>query len=165
MSAIAPINDSLVNAESESLEEILYCSVAVPQLQTKVQLDRLLAAAHRRNLAAGITGMLMYYGGEFVQILEGSKRSINHTFENHIGKATGHTALNIVCQNQIASRSFDEWTMGFIGADEIESSQPFSLAGVLMHMLTAEARKKSLSVGVRGFIAIYTEMRKSPYRS
>ena len=165
MPAIAPINDHLLQAESESLEEILYCSVAVPQLQTKVQLDRLLAAAHHRNSAAGITGMLMYYGGEFVQILEGSKRSINHTFEKHIGKAAGHTSINIVCQNQIASRSFVGWTMGFIGADEIESSMPFSLTGVLMNMLTTEARKKSLSIGVRGFISIYNEMRKSPYRS
>ncbi len=164
MPAIAAINNLLSQANSESLEEILYCSVAVPLLQTKIQLDRILAAAHRRNLAAGITGMLMYYGGEFIQILEGPKQSIHQTFENHISKAAGHTAVNIVCRNEISNRSFGDWTMGFIGSAEIESIIHFSLSGVLMNMLTAEAKKRSLSVGVRGFVSIYNQMRQSPYR-
>jgi len=164
MPAIAPINDHLLPGKSEALEEMLYCSVAVPQLQTKYDLDRILAAAHLRNQDAGITGMLLYYRGEFVQILEGSKQSINNTFENHIGKATGHTAINMVCQNTILNRSFGEWTMGFIGSEEIESSMPFSLTALLMRMLTDEARGKSLSLGVRGFVSIYNQMRKSPYR-
>ena len=52
------------------LVEILYCSVSVPSQLTNADFDHILATARRRNVSENITGMLLYYRGEFVQILE-----------------------------------------------------------------------------------------------
>jgi len=67
------------------LVELLYCSVSVAHQITNVDLERILDSARRRNLEAGITGVLLYYRGEFVQILEGEKESIENVYEKFIG--------------------------------------------------------------------------------
>jgi hypothetical protein len=85
-------------------------------------------------------------------------------YEKNIGKDPRHTALNNVYQNTILHRSFSEWSMGFVGAAEIESPMPSSVMGVLMNMLTAQAKSKPLSLGLNAFVSIYDQMRKSPYR-
>jgi hypothetical protein len=54
--------------------------------------------------------------------------------------------------------------MGFVGAAEIESQIPLSVMGILMNMLTEEAKSKPLSLGLNAFVSIYNQMRKSPYR-
>ena len=127
------------------LVELLYCSVSeTPQL-TNVDLDHILASARRRNALEKITGMLVYYRGEFVQILEGEKKSVENMYEKFIGPDPRHTALNKVHQNTISHRSFSEWSMGFVGAAEIESPMPSSVMGILMNMLTDEAKSKPLS--------------------
>lgn len=146
------------------LVELLYCSVSeTPQL-TNVDLDHILASARRRNALEKITGMLLYYRGEFVQILEGEKKSVENMYEKFIGPDPRHTALNKVHQNTISHRSFSEWSMGFVGTAEIESPMPSSVMGILMNMLTDEAKSKPLSLGLNAFVSIYNQMRKSPYR-
>lgn len=146
------------------LVELLYCSVSeTPQL-TNVDLDHILASARRRNALEKITGMLLYYRGEFVQILKGEKKSVENMYEKFIGPDPRHTALNKVHQNTISHRSFSEWSMGFVGAAEIESPMPSSVMGILMNMLTDEAKSKPLSLGLNAFVSIYNQMRKSPYR-
>ena len=57
-----------------------------------------------------------------------------------------------------------EWSMGFVGTPEIESLMPSSAMGILMNMLTDEAKSKPLSLGLSAFVSIYNQMRKSPYR-
>jgi hypothetical protein len=102
------------------LVELLYCSVSVAPQITDVDLEHILTSARRRNLEAGITGMLIYHRGEFVQILEGRKKSVENVYEKFIGQDLQHTALNKVHQNTISHRNFSEWSMGFIGEQEIE---------------------------------------------
>ena len=146
------------------LVELLYCSVSTLPVLTKTELYRILESARRRNLEAGITGMLLYYRGEFVQILEGRKKSVENVYEKFIGPDLKHTALNKVHQNTISHRSFSEWSMGFIGEPEVESRMPSSVIGILMNLLTDEAKTKPLSMGLNAFVSIYNQLRKSPYR-
>jgi len=146
------------------LVELLYCSVSVAPQVTDVDLEHILASARRRNLEAGITGMLLYYRGEFVQILEGRKKSVENVYEKFIGPDLQHTALNKVHQNTISHRSFSEWSMGFIGEPEIESRMPSSVIGILMNLLSDEAKSKPFSMGLNAFVSIYNQLRKSPYR-
>ncbi len=146
------------------LVELLYCSVSVPSQLTHVDLDHILASARRRNVAEKITGLLLYYRGVFVQILEGEKESVFNIYEKFIGTDPRHTALNKVHQNTISHRSFSEWSMGFVGAAEIESPMPSSVMGVLMNMLTDSAKSKPFSLGLNAFVSIYNQIRKSTYR-
>ena len=146
------------------LVEFLYNSASVLSQPTNMDLDHILASARRRNMAEEITGMLLYYRGEFVQILEGEKKSVENIYDKFINPDLRHTALNKVHQNTISHRSFSEWSMGFIGAQEIESRMPSSAIGILMNMLTNEAKSKPLSFGLNAFVSIYNQMRKSPYK-
>ena len=146
------------------LVELLYNSASVKYQLTNVDLDHILASARRRNLAEKITGMLLYYQGEFVQILEGEKKSVENIYEKFIGSDFRHTALNKVYQNTISHRNFSNWSMGFIGAPEIELRMPSSAIGILTNMLTDEAKSKPLSFGLNAFVSIYNQMRKSPYK-
>ena len=108
--------------------------------------------------------MLIYYRGEFVQILEGNKKSVENVYEKFIGADAKHTALNKVHQNTISHRSFNQWSMGFLGAPQIESTMPLSTIEILMDMLTDQAKLKPLSLGLSAFVSIYNQIRKSPYR-
>ena len=146
------------------LVELLYCSVAVAPQLTVLDLDEILLSARRRNVALGISGMLLYYRGQFVQILEGRKAVVDNIYQNHISPDTRHTGLNKVLEKTIAHRSFSEWSMGFVSAKEIDSLMPLSISEIVRNMLTEETKNKPLSLGVNGFISIYNQMRKSPYR-
>jgi hypothetical protein len=95
------------------LVELLYCSVSVAPQITDVDLEHILDSARRRNLEEGVTGVLLYYRGTFVQILEGSKEPVENVYEKFIGPDRRHTALNKVHQNAISHRSFSQWSMGF----------------------------------------------------
>jgi hypothetical protein len=146
------------------LVELLYSSVAVAPHLTNVDLDGILLSARRRNVALGITGILLYYRGQFVQILEGRKALVDDIYQNHINPDTRHTGLNKVLENTIAHRSFSEWSMGLVSSKEIESLMPLSISEIIKNMLTKEAKNQPLSLGVNGFISIYSQMHKSPYR-
>ena len=71
------------------LVELLYCSVSTSPVLAKTELFRILESARRRNLEVGITGMLLYYRGEFVQILEGRQKAIENIYLNFIGLELG----------------------------------------------------------------------------
>ena len=146
------------------LVELLYCSVSIVPELSNVDLNHILASARQRNLSEDITGMLLYYRGEFVQILEGEKESVKNVYEKFIGPDFRHTALNKVCENTISHRSFNKWSMGFVGAAEIESRIPSSAIGILMSVLWESSKSKPLSFGLNSFVSIYNQMRKSPYR-
>jgi hypothetical protein len=146
------------------LVELLYCSVSIVPELSNVDLNHILASARQRNLSQGITGMLLYYRGEFVQILEGEKESVENVYEKFIGPDSRHTALNKVCENTISHRSFNKWSMGFVGAAEIESRIPSSAIGILISVLWESSKSKPLSFGLDAFVSIYNQMRKSPYR-
>jgi hypothetical protein len=89
---------------------------------------------------------------------------VANVYENFICSDPRHAAINKVCENTITHRSFSEWSMGFVGDQEIESRVPISAMGILMNMLSDEAKSKPLSLGLNAFVSIYNQMRKSPYR-
>ena len=107
---------------------------------------------------------MIYHRGEFVQILEGEKKSIENVYEKFICTDTRHTAINKVLENTITHRSFSEWSMGFVGTAEIESRMPLSAMGIVMNLLSDDAKSKPLSFALNAFVSIYNQMRKSPYR-
>jgi len=107
---------------------------------------------------------MIYHRGEFVQILEGRKESIENVYEKFICPDTRHTAINKVLENTITHRSFGEWSMGFVGTSEIELRMPLSAMGIVMNLLSDEAKSKPLSFALSAFVSIYNQMHKSPYR-
>jgi Sensors of blue-light using FAD len=59
--------------------QIVYTSTADQEFSA-ADIERLLADARKRNQAIGVTGMLLFHDGTFLQALEGEQRAVNEVF-------------------------------------------------------------------------------------
>ncbi len=90
--------------------QLIYLSDLVPGLEG--ELPAILATSVRRNAQDGITGMLMYSGGNIMQVLEGGETAVRATYER-IGKDPRHRNITLLSDDEIDERSFAGWSMGF----------------------------------------------------
>ena len=61
------------------MRQLLYVS-STPRNITPATLDRILAASRANNALLGITGLLIYIDGGFLQILEGEERVVRELY-------------------------------------------------------------------------------------
>lgn len=93
--------------------QLVYVSHATTLLTTE-QLVKILDVAQIRNREEGLTGLLLYKDKLFIQLLEGSKASIEKVFTS-IQKDDRHYRINtLVDCNLTDTRLFPNWSMGFI---------------------------------------------------
>lgn len=62
-----------------ALVRLIYVSSAVEELPDQV-LDDILKSAVQHNKPQNITGMLLYCGGNFMQVLEGEEAAVKETY-------------------------------------------------------------------------------------
>ena len=79
-------------------------------------LPSLLHSSRAANSQAGITGMLLYWQGTFVQALEGERKHVCR-LADAISQDRRHGAFFICSRQQIAARQFAGWSMGFRDLD------------------------------------------------
>ena len=76
--------------------------------------DRDLADIHSiaRNLNAldGVTGLLLYDGSRFLQIVEGAEAAIDNLLER-LRRDRRHSALEVRDERFVEQRSFPDWSM------------------------------------------------------
>ena len=77
----------------------------------------LLKKAREKNETLGITGMLLFRDGFFMQALEGELEDIEALFEI-IAKDTRHRDVLLIYKKPIKQRGFPDWTMGFNKIDD-----------------------------------------------
>ena len=85
------------------------------------EVDRILAASRRNNTAVGVTGALMFNAGCFAQVLEGERDLVEATFER-IQQDERHGDVSLLSFEEVASRAFGEWSMGFVGASHHDAA-------------------------------------------
>lgn len=90
---------------------MLYISSAVKPM-TDEELLQILNVARRNNAKRGISGMLLYCGDSFIQVLEGEEQELESLFKT-IKKDPRHANVTILEKKQITERKFSEWSMGF----------------------------------------------------
>lgn len=76
------------------------------------QLAGLLATVRLKNEALGITGVLLYADGNFIQTIEGPEAAIEATFAR-IAVDPRHRGVLVGLREQIDERRFPDWSMGF----------------------------------------------------
>ena len=74
----------------------------------------LLAVSKRNNARVGVTGALLFNGGSFAQVLEGSRAAVEATFER-IQRDPRHSDVAVLQCEPVAARGFPNWSMGFVG--------------------------------------------------
>ena len=97
-------------AES-NLDSIVYVSSAV-RLLSFDEIAHLLKRARERNKEYGITGVLLYDGGNFMQYIEGPKNNLDVIYKI-IQEDEQHTGIILVIREAIEKRQFGDWSMGF----------------------------------------------------
>lgn len=100
---------------------IVYASSAV-RLFDRADLVNLLDISQKANKEHGITGMLLYRGGNFIQVIEGEDEAVLQLYEN-IKADPRHRDVTLLSQDPIKSRQFPDWSMGFRNIDKMSQSE------------------------------------------
>lgn len=95
---------------------LIYVSSATV-IMSEDKLLQLLEDAQKNNTEKNITGMLLYKGGNFMQILEGEKNTVLDLFDA-IKQDIRHKDALTILTGEIAQRNFDNWSMGFCNMDK-----------------------------------------------
>lgn len=90
---------------------LAYVSSAT-QLFSKADLVDLLIRSREKNSRLGITGLLLYRDGNFMQVLEGEEKAVLELYGT-ICRDSRHFGQFILDQGHCDARQFSEWAMGF----------------------------------------------------
>ena len=102
------------------LTRLLYVSRAVDK-NDKAAIEAILASARHHNPENGITGVLCYGGGVFLQAIEGGRNAVNMLY-NHIAADERHTDVVLLHYEEITERRFGGWTMGQVNLSKLNTS-------------------------------------------
>lgn len=119
-----PYDGTAPATRGEGLGVLVYVSAASREL-TGEELRGLLEAARAKNAAAGITGMLLYHRGGFMQALEGPASAIDALFVRIMGDPR-HKNIIVVTRKPRAQRTFDQWSMGFVDLSNAQVPDGYS---------------------------------------
>ncbi|TMO57965.1 BLUF domain-containing protein [Pseudoalteromonas phenolica] len=103
------------------LIEFIFTS-ATPAPLAWTELEVLRHECERRNKIEGITGMLLYDGKNFMQVIEGQEQKVLALFRL-IASDSRHCNVEAIISNPIENRNFKSWSMGVITLDENNQTQ------------------------------------------
>jgi Sensors of blue-light using FAD len=101
---------------------LVYVSSA-SQPFTKPELQALLEQARQKNTKLGITGMLLYKDGNFMQVLEGEQEVVTKLAGN-IEPDPRHKGVLVILRGTSEQRLFPDWSMGFRNLMDQNAAKP-----------------------------------------
>lgn len=100
---------------------LIYGSSATNPM-TEAEILELLAKARTKNEHLGVTGLLLYHGGNFLQVLEGEEQTVMDLFETIKKDARHHSVLEFT-RYPVPERRFKQWEMGFVNVQTVPKEQ------------------------------------------
>jgi hypothetical protein len=76
------------------------------------EVRELLRHSRENNTRLGLTGMLLFKGDQFMQVLEGDDETV-HALYAVIAADPRHTDVRTLLSTPITRRQFSEWSMGY----------------------------------------------------
>ena len=134
------------------LVRLMYASRAVPAVDQEALLA-IVRKSKSNNPAAGVTGVLCFSEGIFLQVLEGGRSAVNKLY-NRNASDSRHTDVDLLCYEEIGERRFAGWSMGQVNMSRLTPGlllkyseratlDPFTVSGqvsmALFHELMATA--------------------------
>lgn len=106
--------------------QIVYGSSAVRSF-SKSELVELLTQSRAKNARLGVTGMLLYKDGNFLQVIEGDEAAVRQLFGS-ILKDVRHRDILVIDENTVSERQFGNWSMAFrnLGDKDLSAMPGFS---------------------------------------
>ena len=101
------------------LVRLLYVSRAVDT--SPAAIEAILTQSRQHNPATGITGVLCYGGGIFLQAIEGGRSTVSELY-GHIQRDARHKDVELLAFEEITERRFGGWTMGHVNLAKLNHS-------------------------------------------
>ena len=98
----------------------------------------MLERSRENSTRLGITGMLLYKGGNLMQVLEGDEATVRALYAR-IEADTRHKGLIVLMEGRRDSREFPDWSMAFRDLDAAETQAAPGYDEFLNTPLTAAA--------------------------
>jgi hypothetical protein len=130
------------------LVRLMYASRAVPALDQE-ELVTILRQSKANNPTTGVTGVLCFSGGIFLQVLEGGRSAVNKLY-NRIGADPRHTDVELLLYEEIGERRFASWSMGQVNMSRLNPS--------LLLKYSATAALDPFSVSGKVSLALFEEL-------
>ncbi len=130
--------------------QLCYTSTVTSDMQRQDLVD-LLTLSRRKNEALGITGLLLYSGDQFIQLLEGDEAEVRKLYEL-ICQDQRHRDVKLVYEEWVEARQCPDWTMGFQALPDsewLEFPNPDGSEKGLRPMAEAMGRAKAILQSVR----------------
>lgn len=136
----APNADAM--SEALPIKSLIYISRAAPDLDAD-DLDMIHHSAVNLNALDGITGLLVYNGTHFLQIVEGADAAVDDLLQR-LFRDPRHADLEIVDETMAAAASFPDWSMNLVkvsagrfdAREDLQSHLPDSVTGAVRAKLT-----------------------------
>nr|WP_315492003.1 BLUF domain-containing protein [uncultured Rhodoferax sp.] len=137
------------------LVRLLYASRAVDPSAEAI--DAILSQSRNYNPTCGITGILCYGGGIFLQAIEGGRMPVSELF-GHIQRDVRHKDVVLLHYEEISERRFGGWTMGQVNMSKINTNillkyaekpelDPYSVSGKVSLALLEELMATASIIG------------------
>jgi len=137
------------------LVRLLYASRAVDR--SDVAIEAILTQSRHFNPTSGITGILCYGGGIFLQAIEGGRSPVSELY-GHIQQDRRHKDVILLHYEEITERRFGGWTMGQVNMSKINNSillkyaekpelDPYSVSGQVSLALLEELMATASIIG------------------
>ncbi|WP_063339526.1 MULTISPECIES: BLUF domain-containing protein [unclassified Marinomonas] len=133
--------------------ELLYTSVS-PEGLSEEGLLEIQLEAQRNNASKNITGMLVYYDREIMQLIEGEQEAIESLYEK-IRNDPRHMLVEIFYSGQIKERAFKDWSMEVVMLDEQHLKEYLYNGKALVNELPIQkVIKKNPNQGKKMFLSL-----------
>lgn len=99
------------------LVRLMYASRATDAV-TQDDLVAILKKSKASNPGVGVTGVLCFSGGIFLQVLEGGRSAVS-TLYNRIAADPRHHEVTLLSFEEISERSFACWSMGQVNLQRL----------------------------------------------
>jgi len=137
------------------LVRLLYASRAIDPATNSI--DEILSQSRQYNPGSGITGILCYGGGIFLQAIEGGRMAVSELY-GHIQRDARHKDVVLLHYEEISERRFGGWTMGQVNMSKINTTillkyaekpelDPYSVSGKVSLALLEELMATASIIG------------------
>jgi len=136
------------------MRQLLYVSNTAPEISLG-ELDNVLTSSRRNNALLGITGLLLFIDGGFLQILEGEERAVRELY-TRISTDPRHWNTRLMLDREVPARAFPNWTMGFERPcmDDPETAGMFGVAREAIHGRLSPGTGKIVAMMLQTFYAV-----------
>ena len=138
----------MVDHSSMNRISLIYTSAVCGDGPTLSELATLLRSASLNNARLGVSGILCYARGKFLQALEGERSVVNALYRRILQDAR-HQKCEIVSCSEISAYQFAEWSMRHVALDMPFDCELDELGArdAKQYLLECASRERSMSHG------------------